>query len=171
MNLRGIITKSTNGQYTVTIKCGTETLYKRNNINYLEDAQWTLKTQKEQLINSDVPEYIRSFPELEGKLVRFSTERNDYTGKVIGCDYHIGITIIDVDDKNQYLTCIRGPLSVQGKKIMKERPLKYNTYPALFAEAVKAIQSGVYVADRVKILSGSPKAGTGAGPSACAFGA
>lgn len=49
------------------------------------------------------------FPELEGKVVDVITLNGNKKGIVVGCNLSIGITIVDVDNKDAYLLCYTGP--------------------------------------------------------------
>ena len=52
------------------------------------------------------------YEELEGKtIVWFENSGKEYEGYVAGCDYDIGITIVDAEDKEHNLTCLNGPYS------------------------------------------------------------
>lgn len=53
------------------------------------------------------------FPELEKKKYTFYNGRIDKLARVAGCNYDIGITIINAEDKNDYLFCFPGPNSPQ----------------------------------------------------------
>jgi hypothetical protein len=51
-----------------------------------------------------------TFEELEGREVFFPDFKDEYQrGIVIGCDYDIGITVVDKNDKTNYLMCCPGP--------------------------------------------------------------
>lgn len=52
----------------------------------------------------------RDYSMLEGKVIDYITwSGKKCRGLVIGCDYDIGITIVDVENKDHYLCCIHGP--------------------------------------------------------------
>jgi hypothetical protein len=61
-----------------------------------------------------------------------------YTGIVIGIDFDIGITIINKEDKDDYLLCYLGE-TVQPAEDEEEKEL----YNRLFSWAVEAIRQGV----------------------------
>ena len=77
------------------------------------------------------------YPELEGKEVKYYNGRNVTTGKVTGCNYHIGISI---ENKNKYLLCLNGKESPNYKKYTDHLP-RY-IYRKLFHYLVKQIQNG-----------------------------
>jgi len=54
---------------------------------------------------------MENYEELEGKIIDYSDNSIIYKGKVIGCDPDIGITIINLNDPNNYLLCLIGPSS------------------------------------------------------------
>jgi len=53
------------------------------------------------------------FPELEGKVVTFITNGDpvEVQGIVVGCNYDIGITIVNTEDKTDKLLCMNGKVS------------------------------------------------------------
>ena len=107
----------------------------------------------------------RSYPELEGKdIVWFNSGLNDgkeYEAVVIGCDYHIGITIVDKYDKDDYLTCINGPLSPRYKYEPMSR-LKLQAYNKKFKLVLLMISEGFYDTDikRISLKEDYPDSNT-----------
>jgi hypothetical protein len=96
----------------------------------------------------------RSYPELEGKDIVWSNsclnDGREYEAVVIGCDYHIGITIVDKYDKDDYLTCVNGPLSPRYKdKPMSRRELQ--AYNKKFKLVLLMISEGFYDTDIKRI--------------------
>ena len=50
------------------------------------------------------------YSKFEGKVIIYiSSNGNKYDGLIAGCDYHVGITIVDNNNKDFYLYCFRGP--------------------------------------------------------------
>lgn len=100
------------------------------------------------------PKEKRSYPELEGKPIVWSNsclnDGKEYEAVIIGCDYHIGITIVDKYDKDYYLTCINGPLSPGYKdKSMSRRKLQ--AYNKKFKLVLLMIAEGFYDTDMKRI--------------------
>jgi hypothetical protein len=90
------------------------------------------------------------YPELENKIIDYhhSDGRFWMKGKVIGCNYHIGITIVDENTGEIYLVCIKGPSSPNYKE-NNPRCL----YRKAFQRIVKGIQKGKVPAIRVGVFS------------------
>lgn len=85
----------------------------------------------------------RSYPELEGKVIRFTTSKKSTKvtlGKVVGCDYYIGVTIVNADDQDDYLLCAHGPMSpiYKGKDRSCVDPQIWDTRFALILETIKS---------------------------------
>jgi hypothetical protein len=82
----------------------------------------------------------KDFPELEGKEIQYKfLDGEQMTGVVVGCNYDIGITIMQ-PESDVYLLCVNGPSSPLGS-------LRDNLKPGvmwddLFYGTVKAIQLG-----------------------------
>lgn len=54
----------------------------------------------------------RDYPELEGKEIVFAERLGRrWAGCVVAISYHIGITIVDKENKNTFLICARGPMA------------------------------------------------------------
>lgn len=135
--MRKNITKSA-GKYTASLFIDDERVLKVNNLETLEDAHEILR-------NGINERYMRSFPELEGKVITWKQGKTQYKGRIVGCDYWIGITIVNDDNPNMYLTCFYGPLSANGKAIIKKYgEERYSRFPERFAIMVEAIKSGTY---------------------------
>ncbi len=50
------------------------------------------------------------YPELEGKIIKIKGCDLTDVGAVIGVNRHVGITIVDANDKNTFLVCWAGPI-------------------------------------------------------------
>ncbi len=59
-----------------------------------------------------------------------------YTGIVVGCEFDIGITIVNKDNKEHNLTCLNGPSSPHGQFGNDEM------YKALFLRTIDMINAG-----------------------------
>ena len=53
----------------------------------------------------------RDYPELEGKVVKCTDGINECFSRVVGCNYDIGITMVDADFQEKYTFCLHGPSS------------------------------------------------------------
>jgi hypothetical protein len=92
------------------------------------------------------------YPELEGNKVDYlGLDEGDLVGKVVGFDYDIGITIVDVNDKNNYLLCINGPNSPLGKA--NKNLVKYKR---IFYAIVGLIEKGKMHIDEVEDIISDP---------------
>lgn len=111
------------------------------------------------------PEEKRSYPELEGRVIIWSNsclnEGKEYEAVVIGCDYHIGITIVDKHDKDVYLTCINGPLSPRYKDKSVSK-CELQEYDKKFKLILLMIAEGFYDTDikRISLKEGYPDCNT-----------
>ena len=82
----------------------------------------------------------RDYSYLEGKVVDYVSDDGIIKVRVVGCDFHIGITLIKETDPNGYVACLLGPMA----PIRRERG--WNTqpyYPALFYSLVRTIKKGL----------------------------
>ena len=118
------------------------------------------------------PKEKRSYPELEGKPLMWSNsslnDGKEYEAVVIGCDYHIGITIVDKYDKNDYLTCINGPMSPRYKdKPMSRR--KLHAYNKKFKLVLLMIAEGFYDTDIKRIALKEEYPDTNTRINTCSF--
>lgn len=166
--IKGNITKSAD-LYTVSIFVDGERKYKESGIYSLQDAQEILAYQKK--VVSGNLELRRSYPELEGKVCTGKFKDGDDDIVIIGCDYWIGITACFERSPDNYVMCVRGPGSVHGQKIMKDRPHKFNNYDGFFELVVNMIRSGVVDLMEVHDFKLSPSDRPGKNPNSknCAF--
>ncbi len=118
------------------------------------------------------PKEKRSYPELEGKPIVWSNsclyDGKEYEAVVVGCDYHIGITIVDRYDKDDYLTCINGPLSPR----YRDKPLsrhKLQAYNKKFKLVLLMITDGFYDTDIKRIALKEEYTDSNTYMSTCSF--
>lgn len=57
------------------------------------------------------------YPELEGKIIYVFSGSETQPGLVVGCNTSVGITIVDVRDKDSYMVCITGEVAPGGSNI------------------------------------------------------
>ena len=103
--------------------------------------------------------------EFEGKVIVYADSYgHKYEGYIAGCDYDIGITIVNNEDKEDYLYCLKGPSydsSIEDNDYYKES----------FENAIAMFKDGFF--DRridVEIDKKYGKTGgNNAGPHTCAF--
>ncbi len=79
---------------------------------------------------------MENYEALEGKII----DINDFPhqGKVVGCDYDIGITIVAADDPDNYLSCLQGASSpLKSKRWSKKR------YDVMFNLIINQIKEGI----------------------------
>lgn len=91
----------------------------------------------------------KDYPELEGMIIDYKYKNDNVRkGIVIGCNYDIGLTIVDKDDKDYYLLCFNGkesPGMKSGRLKITGDPRKYKM---LFYSAVAQIKKGVINASK-----------------------
>ena len=108
----------------------------------------------------------KDYSYLEGKEVEwfYSTTPedlgSDFIGIVKGCDYEVGVTIVNKEDKEHYLTCYPGPT---GEKVSSL--LCHPEWDLLFPTIIAMLESGYYHAPDESSLFGN-----GPTSSSCAFG-
>ena len=71
----------------------------------------------------------KDYSKLEGKGVIYISPSGFYRceGKVVGCDPEIGITIVNANDPDHYLFCVKGPAS----PLWQHRKPGWNKGPAV----------------------------------------
>ena len=92
----------------------------------------------------------RSYPELEGQHINWYNSKwnngSEVDSIILGCDYHIGVTIVNAEDTTDNLTCMNGPLSPR----FKDRPMTRKQliiYNKKFKLVLLMIAEGFYDAD------------------------
>ena len=88
------------------------------------------------------------YGELEREPVVVRFDNIDVPGRVVGCDYDVGITIQHRSNKDIYLICLLGPSSPQVKKSPVLLNQAKKTYDAMFNLSVKMIKEGLYDASK-----------------------
>jgi len=115
----------------------------------------------------------KSYPQLEGRIVKWTYTRargeKERYGRVVGCDYSIGITIVDDTDPEKNLTCLLGELAPERKE--KNMPMtdeKRKIYDKGFAYFLKIMRNNqtFSVDDRCRLTGQQNKGG---GMVGCAF--
>ncbi len=84
------------------------------------------------------------FPEFDEKEIEYiNSDGSKEKGKVIACNYDVGISIVSADDKDEYLLCGNGPSSSywKGEDLSD---IDFDHYKALFYNAVSQIEKGYY---------------------------
>ncbi len=96
--------------------------------------------------------------ELVDTLVDVKDQDGVDTGKVVGCDFDFGVTIIDAEDPSMYLFCIAGPSSsLWGIEYSNNIEL----YRGIFVEVLNGIISGLLDLDNLNKYC-KEQGGTGA---------
>lgn len=67
---------------------------------------------------------------------------NLYPGKIVGFDLDIGFTLVDKDDPDRYLCCLRGPSSSFWKKHWNKK-----TYYCTMDYILKQLKAGKHIYD------------------------
>ena len=85
--------------------------------------------------------FKRDYPELEGKEVQwfYTDDPTPIIGIVIGCNFFVGLTITDKDDKTHKLCCYNGPNSPQPYEGFGNA----EKYEKMFQFKIKQIKDGV----------------------------
>jgi len=80
--------------------------------------------------------------ELEGKVIRYiDLEQNINTdGYVVGCDFDIGVTIVENKNRDDYLYCLRGPSAMP--EYYKDNDLDYKHYNEEFENIIAMFKEG-----------------------------
>jgi len=107
--------------------------------------------------------------EFEGKVIVYADScGHKYEGYIAGCDYDIGITIVNNEDKDNYLYCLKGPSAYP--ELYKDDSV-YQHYNEKFEEIIEMFKNGFF---NIKIALEIGKkygktGGNNAGPHTCAF--
>ena len=109
----------------------------------------------------------RDYDYLVGKEVDYQ----GMTGIVIGCDYWIGITIVNKKNKEDYLACLQGPMVFIEPDDKEEHKKWYEKrYSALFFSFVRQIKKGKMELDIVsKIINRRRRRSSGPTAEFCPF--
>ena len=178
--IKGNITKSVHGMYTVSIFDGQQRMFKVNNIKSLQEAQDVLRTEKASAqgllgalgVDED---YKRSYPEFEGRIISWRNKnfRNGRIQKVLvaGVDYDIGVTFVNPKNSKDYFTCYNGPASPERKKNPKSM-ISIDRYNKAFKYIIDTLKNDrVYDVQEVHDAYGHTPSFFGGYLSPCAFGA
>ena len=110
------------------------------------------------------------FPELEGKIIMFQPAGNQAAIPcvVVGCNRSIGVTLVNANNKDDYILCYIGP-------IIPEKPdgkyFNAETHEKVFNVIVEGIIDGELWSEDLAdaMTSMGVKSSAGAGPQACAW--
>ena len=82
------------------------------------------------------------YEKFEGRTIKVIDYIGDeISGLIVGCDYDIGITIVNADNKNEYLSCLRGPSSGFIKLYCDS---DYEYYNEMFENYIAMFNEGFY---------------------------
>ena len=109
------------------------------------------------------------YPELEGKIIRYNYGGYDEDVKVVGCNYHIGITFVSATDNNDYFLCLNGASSPKRDSLDSFPKMNYRK---LFHAIVKAAKRGEYTEREAMLFYSSHKRASMSNPtkSSCPWG-
>lgn len=115
----------------------------------------------------------RDYPELVGKRIKWKNLSLEHDGVVVGCDYHIGITIVNAYDKDDYLMCLHGPLSPRARAQKREGMLfDGKMHKSFFTACIKSIESGFLDCESTSLgVVSDLQLGEDPSSSSCPFGA
>lgn len=110
---------------------------------------------------------------LEGRIIKWKFSRLEhgkvFYGRIVGCHYDIGVTIVNDQNPEQNLTCMNGRLSPNGQKWWIENTNKQFQYDVGFQYLLECVRENkVYDCDEK--LDRQHKSHKGNGNLFCAFG-
>lgn len=111
------------------------------------------------------------YPELEGLVVDVP-DGKEYSppvtkGRVVGVNYHVGITIVNDDDPTQELACLNAKLHMnRGNGRWKDT----RAYDIIFFQTIAQLQTGYFDAMETDNLAFGGSSVNGFGSMTCAFG-
>jgi len=111
-----------------------------------------------------------NYEELEGKTLVFPELGK--TGVVVGCDPDVGITIVNIEDKDNYLVCISGPSSTQWEGIVRAGPEGEDAkriYHQLFDLLIERIKNGSCTPSKISLAIKGCRSGASPSAENCAF--
>ncbi len=94
---------------------------------------------------------MEDYEKYEGKVVKAVRDDDEtvFDALIVGLDFDIGFTIVDNNDKDNYLACLLGDTVFKDDNFSKE------DYKIFFDEIVKQIKSGVINLDEMDELFNS----------------
>ncbi len=99
--------------------------------------------------------------------VKVIIDKSEYNGLIAGCDYDIGVTIVNKDDPREYLFCLIGPSST----LWKTRNGSEKAYKIYFEYIKKAFEKEVFDFNEFKsILILQDRQAGSASAKSCPFG-
>lgn len=95
---------------------------------------------------------MRNYEKLEGKIIDFITPGGNITkGKVIGCDFDIGVTVVKARDIDGFLVCLLGKMAPQWKEEgWGETKYDNKKFKLLFNVIAKQIETGIVEYEALK---------------------
>jgi len=80
------------------------------------------------------------YSEFEHRVIKITDSKgNEYGGLIVGCDYDIGVSIVQDDVRDFYLLCLRGPSSGMGTHDTDRDRAFYNE---IFENMIAMFQEG-----------------------------
>lgn len=108
------------------------------------------------------------YPELEGEIIVYEySDGQQFDVLVVGCNRSVGLTLVDVHDKEEKFLCLIGPAAPGGKDFWQDY---YEfTYDEAFDFCVEAIKDGYLHAGKLdELYLGSSRGGGEFNPT-CAY--
>ena len=105
----------------------------------------------------------------EGKIIRFiDSDGREHEGYIAGCEYDIGVTIVDNNDRDKYLYCLSGPSAIP-KAYTEDSDYEY--YNDNFEVLISMFKNGFYDDRTDEAVSDkySTRSVPGASVDSCAF--
>lgn len=91
----------------------------------------------------------RDYPELEGKEIVYITRCGSEDAIVVGCNYHIGITIVSRTNRDRYLNCCIGPMAPNRGGVYSRGQKDMDEWAQLFSVKIKQITEGIVYCPRM----------------------
>jgi len=89
------------------------------------------------------------YPELEGKIINYKQGGQQVQGVVIGCNRSVGLTVVNPNDKSEFIVCAAGPIMPDFEK---NQDSFINAYDVWFDMMVDGIQAGCIDGDATLAL-------------------
>lgn len=110
----------------------------------------------------------RDYRHLEGLIVSYNDWEEILNALVVGCDYNVGITLVNAGNKDDYLLCLNGPSDVSD-----DERFSWKLHNTLFFTLVRQIKKGCVrneILDRILCAYNYSSFSHKASAETCSFG-
>jgi len=111
----------------------------------------------------------RDYSDLEGKVVKFICSHGTFQALVAGCDFDLGITLVNAENHDHYFWCLLGDSAPVWRKGRTKPKPEDDHYLALFYSGVHMIKKGKVEANRIQKIQPSFWYSTGPSAEICPF--